>query len=99
MIEDEFAMRLTQLRTQMGVSARDMSLSIGQNPGYINNIETGKALPSTMPFIWSTLIAFSAVSRYQPYSQPFQFHLQFEVCTQLNTFVTSAGYLYQNFLY
>ena len=28
----------------MGVSARDMSLSIGQNPGYINNIETGKSL-------------------------------------------------------
>lgn len=23
-----------------------MSLSIGQNPGYINNIENGKALPS-----------------------------------------------------
>lgn len=30
----------------MGVSARDMSLSIGQNPGYINNIETGKSMPS-----------------------------------------------------
>ncbi len=29
-----------------GVSARDMSLSIGQNPGYINNIETGKSMPS-----------------------------------------------------
>ena len=28
------------------VSARDMSLSIGQNPGYINNIESGKSLPS-----------------------------------------------------
>ena len=52
-----------------------------------------------MPFIWSTLIVFSAVSRYQPYSQPFQFPLQFEVYTQLNTFVTSASYLYQNFLY
>lgn len=23
-----------------------MSLSIGQNPGYINNIETGKSMPS-----------------------------------------------------
>lgn len=52
MIEDEFAMRLTQLRTQMGVSARDMSLSIGQNPGYINNIETGKALPSMTAFFY-----------------------------------------------
>lgn len=40
------AMRLTQLREKKGVSARDMSLSIGQNPGYINNIEVGKSMPS-----------------------------------------------------
>ena len=53
----------------------------------------------SMPFIWSTLIAFSAFSRHQPYPQPFQFPLQFEVYTQLNTFVTSAIYLYQKFLY
>lgn len=44
--EKDFADRLSKLRMQKGVSARDMSLSIGQNPGYINNIETGKALPS-----------------------------------------------------
>ena len=29
-----------------------MSLSIGQNPGYINNIETGKSLPSMMGFFY-----------------------------------------------
>lgn len=52
MIEDEFAARLKQLRGQMGVSARDMSLSIGQNPGYINNIETGKSLPSMTAFFY-----------------------------------------------
>ena len=52
MIEDEFAARLIQLRGQMGVSARDMSLSIGQNPGYINNIETGKSLPSMTAFFY-----------------------------------------------
>ena len=39
-------MRLARLRTARGVSARDMSLSIGQNPGYINNIENGKSKPS-----------------------------------------------------
>ena len=44
--EDEFSNRLAQLRNQKGVSARDMSLSIGQNAGYINNIESGKAMPS-----------------------------------------------------
>ena len=46
MYEEEFPIRLAQLRTKKGVSARDMSLSIGQNAGYINNIECGKALPS-----------------------------------------------------
>jgi len=42
----DFSLRLAQLREQKGVSARDMSLSIGQNPGYINNIESGKSMPS-----------------------------------------------------
>lgn len=52
MYENEFAFRLAQLRTIKGVSARDMSLSIGQNAGYINNIESGKALPSMSGFFF-----------------------------------------------
>lgn len=48
----EFAMRLSRLREKKGVSARDMSLSIGQNPGYINNIETGKSKPSLEGFFF-----------------------------------------------
>ena len=52
MYDEVFPTRLAQLRTQKGVSARDMSLSIGQNPGYINNIESGKALPSMMSFFY-----------------------------------------------
>ena len=48
MNEKEFALRLARLRERKGVSARDMSLSIGQNPGYINNIESGKSMPSLM---------------------------------------------------
>ena len=52
MYEKDFAMRLSKLRMQKGVSARDMSLSIGQNAGYINNIETGKALPSMHGFFY-----------------------------------------------
>ncbi len=46
MDEKDVAVRLARLREKKGVSARDMSLSIGQNPGYINNIETGKSKPS-----------------------------------------------------
>ena len=38
--------RITYLRTQKGVSARDMSLSLGQNDTYINKIENHKSLPS-----------------------------------------------------
>ena len=52
MDEKDFAIRLARLREKKGVSARDMSLSIGQNPGYINNIESGKALPSMSVFFY-----------------------------------------------
>lgn len=48
MDESFIAKRISQLRIKKGVSARNMSLSIGQNPVYINNIESGKALPSIM---------------------------------------------------
>ena len=52
MYEDEFRQRLIQLRTTNGFSARDMSLSMGQNQCYINNIENGKALPSMSGFFY-----------------------------------------------
>lgn len=51
MFDDEFQKRLYHLRTQKGVSARDMSLSIGQNPNYINFIESGRAMPSMSVFL------------------------------------------------
>ena len=50
--EKAFADRLAHLRMNMGVSAREMSLAIGQNPAYINNIETCKAFPSMMGFFY-----------------------------------------------
>lgn len=37
---------------QKGVSARDMSLSIGQSESYINKIENGNALPSMSIFFY-----------------------------------------------
>ena len=46
MEKKDVALRLARLREKKGVSAREMSLSIGQNEGYINNIETGKSNPS-----------------------------------------------------
>lgn len=50
--EEVFALRLSKLRSQKGVSARDMSLSIGQNANYINHIENGKSLPSLTVFFY-----------------------------------------------
>ncbi len=52
MYQDDFVKRLIKLRIEKGISARDMSLSIGQNAGYINTIESGKALPSMSAFFY-----------------------------------------------
>ncbi len=50
MTEKEFCERLVRLRLQKGVSARDMSLSLGQNAGYIHSIESGRTMPSLPAF-------------------------------------------------
>ena len=52
MTKEQFAERLSKLRINKGVSARDMSLSIGQSAGYINNIENGVNLPSMTVFFY-----------------------------------------------
>lgn len=52
MYEELFSRRLAQLRIKSGLSARDMSLSLGQNPGYINTIESGKAFPTMANFFY-----------------------------------------------
>ena len=52
MDETFIAQRLARLRTQMGVSARDMSLSMGQADNYINSIENGRSLPSIQGFFY-----------------------------------------------
>lgn len=50
--EDNFAERLAQLREDKQVSAREMSLAIGQNCSYINRIENKKAFPSMQCFFY-----------------------------------------------
>lgn len=47
-----FSTRLAQLRMDADVSARDMSLSMGQSPGYINKIESQQNLPSMTNFFY-----------------------------------------------
>ena len=53
MIDSEFiSNRIAALRTARNISARDMSLSLGQSQSYINNIENKKALPSMQMFLY-----------------------------------------------
>ena len=47
-----FHNRVAKLRIQKGVSARDMSLSLGQSESYINKIENRRTLPSMTGFIY-----------------------------------------------
>lgn len=42
--------RITQLRLQKGVSEYKMSYDLGHSRGYINNISSGKSLPSMTEF-------------------------------------------------
>ena len=47
-LKHNFAARLTELRMERNVSAREMSISLGHGAGYINSIENGHALPSVI---------------------------------------------------
>ena len=47
-----FYSRLSDLRTQKGVSAREMSLALGQTASYINKIENKRTLPSFTGFLY-----------------------------------------------
>lgn len=50
--EELFYKRLVQLHAEKGVSARDMSLSLGQSEGYINGIENKNGFPSMTAFFY-----------------------------------------------
>lgn len=52
MYEDFFADRIASLRGKKNVSAREMSLSIGQNGSYINRIENKQTFPSMRLFFY-----------------------------------------------
>ncbi len=43
---EEFGLRLAMLREQRQLSARQMSLDMGQNKNYINSIESGNNYPT-----------------------------------------------------
>ncbi|MBO5010755.1 MAG: helix-turn-helix transcriptional regulator [Clostridia bacterium] len=50
--DEEFVKRLVELRNIKNVSAREMSLEIGQSESYISNIENGYGMPSLSVFFY-----------------------------------------------
>ena len=44
--------RITELRTQINISERSMSIELGHSPSYIHSIVSGKALPSMTEFLY-----------------------------------------------
>ncbi len=51
-LEEKFAEILTKYRSIKNVSAREMSLEIGQSESYISNIENGYGMPSLSVFFY-----------------------------------------------
>ena len=49
-MEEYVKNKITQLRLQKGVSEYQMSYDLGHSRGYINNISSGKSLPSLSEF-------------------------------------------------
>jgi len=49
-LEEFVRNRITQLRINKGISEYKMSYDLGHSRGYINNISSGKALPSLSEF-------------------------------------------------
>ena len=52
MDEQFIKQRIAKLRTDKNISARELSLQLGQSTGYINTIENGKSLPSMSMFLY-----------------------------------------------
>lgn len=48
----DFAKRLNELRQNKHISARDMSISLGQSHNFIHNIESHKNFPTMLNFYY-----------------------------------------------
>lgn len=81
--------RLAELRSDMGVSARDMSLSIGQNPSYINKVENGKAMPSMEVFFY--ICDFLSVSPADFFNEQKQYPQKINQIADACTYLTGEN--------
>lgn len=60
---DALRQRVTELRLQAGVSEYQLSLALGQSKGYIQQISSGKAMPS-MPEKFYSYNAYEHTGSY-----------------------------------
>lgn len=82
MNQEWFSSRLAQLRTERKLSARDLSLSLGQSAGYINKIENKRSLPSMQVFFY--LCEYLAITPEEFFSRNIKHPLlQNEILTEL----------------
>ena len=83
----DFAQRLSELRIQRGLSARDMSLSLGQGESYINNVENCQNYPSMATFF--EICEFLEISPQEFFDtankSPTQAHKLLDICRHLST--------------
>lgn len=84
----EFGERLAKLRLAKGVSAREMSLAIGQNEAYINTIENAKTYPS--------MEGFSNICEYLDISPKDFFDSETECPKKLESLVEKMKHLNQS---
>lgn len=84
MFEELFYQRLEKLRLEKGVSARDMSLSIGQSAGYINALENKKGFPSMQVFFY--ICEYLEVTPSEFFDDENNYPIQYrEIIDDLNT--------------
>ena len=75
---ENFSLRLSQLRNQKKISARQMSLDLGLNKNYITQIETGKSLPSMDIFFdICSYLHISPQVFFSPFYEPIIFYDEF----------------------
>lgn len=82
---DWFYQRIAALRMQKGVSARDMSLSLGQSESYINKIENKRTLPSMQLFFY--ICDYFGITPYE------FFHPNLESPTKTDELIREIGKL------
>lgn len=66
----EFASRLNKLRQERGVTARDMSISLGQSHNFIHNIESERNFPTMLNFCYICEFLRISPKDFFDYSKP-----------------------------